>query len=204
MSFWSWMDEGNCMVQNKTLRQRAALLWGRHLAKRHKGVNVDKSALISPDARINPRGGKINIGKSTTIAPGAAIQGCVSLGDNTSVQYHSMLIGYTAPDGENGSVVIGNNVRIAAYTVMIAANHNFSDLDKPICRQGLSYAPIRIENDVWIGSRVNIMAGVTIGTGSVIGAGAVVTHDIPPYSVAVGCPARVIKSRRAADDRREN
>lgn len=61
--------------------------------------------------------------------------------------------------------------------------------------QGLSLAPITVEDDVWIGSRVNIMAGVTVGRGSVIGAGAVVTHDVPPYSVCVGCPARVIKNR---------
>ena len=180
------------MVQKNSMRQRAALLWGRHMALRHRGVWAHKSALISPGARINPRGGKIKIGEGASVAPGAVIQGSVEMGNNTSLQYNSMLVGYSAP---GGTIKIGNNVRIAAYTVMIAANHNFSDTKKPICTQGLSLAPITVEDDVWIGSRVNIMAGVTVGRGSVIGAGAVVTHDVPPYSVCVGCPARVIKNR---------
>jgi acetyltransferase-like isoleucine patch superfamily enzyme len=81
--------------------------------------------------------------------------------------------------------------------MMIAANHVFSDPDRPIHSQGLDHAPITIEDDVWIGGRVNVVAGVTVGRGSVIGAGAVVTKDVPPYSVAVGVPARVIKSRRS-------
>lgn len=54
---------------------------------------------------------------------------------------------------------------------------------------------IIIEDDVWLGHSVTVCAGVTIGRGSVIGAGAVVTRDVPPYSIAVGAPAKVIKSR---------
>jgi len=69
------------------------------------------------------------------------------------------------------------------------------DISKPIAKQELKHAPIVIEDDVWIGSRVNILAGATIGHSSVIGAGSVVTKDIHPYSVAVGVPAKVIKSR---------
>lgn len=52
-----------------------------------------------------------------------------------------------------------------------------------------------IGNDVWIGANVSILGGITVGTGSILGAGAVVTKDVPPYSIAVGCPARVIKKR---------
>ena len=55
--------------------------------------------------------------------------------------------------------------------------------------------PVIIEDDVWIGARVIILPGVTIGTGSVIGAGAVISKSIPPYSVAVGNPARIVKNR---------
>ena len=80
--------------------------------------------------------------------------------------------------------------------MMIAANQVFRDPDRPIHGQGIEFGPIVIEDYVWIGGRANIMAGVTIGKGSVIGAGAVVTRDIPPYSVAVGVPAKVIKTRR--------
>ncbi|MBK1857180.1 hypothetical protein JIN80_02845 [Cerasicoccus arenae] len=79
--------------------------------------------------------------------------------------------------------------------MMIAANHIFDDPGKPIHGQGLQQMPIIVEDDVWIGGRVNLTAGVTIGSGSVIGAGSVVTKDIPAGSIAVGIPAKVIKNR---------
>lgn len=90
---------------------------------------------------------------------------------------------------------IGDNVRIAAQVVIIPMNHIYEDPDTPIWKQGIRAKGIKIEDDVWIGAGAKILDGVTIGKGSVIGAGAVVTDDIPPYSVAVGVPARVIKKR---------
>lgn len=86
-------------------------------------------------------------------------------------------------------------INIASHGMMIAANHNFSDPEKPIYGQGLTHAPIVIKDDVWIGGRVNITAGVTIGHGAVIGGGSVVTKDIPAMSIAVGVPAKVIRMR---------
>ncbi|WP_315861419.1 acyltransferase [Stieleria tagensis] len=79
--------------------------------------------------------------------------------------------------------------------MIIAANHVFAQRDMPIRKQGLDRRDIRIEDDVWIGGGVSIAAGVSIGKGSVIGARSVVTRDIPPYSVAVGAPARRIGER---------
>jgi acetyltransferase-like isoleucine patch superfamily enzyme len=105
------------------------------------------------------------------------------------------LVGYgTRP--EDG-VVVGDGVRIAPHAMLIAADHVFDDPHTPIRQQGLRPQPIVIEDDVWIAGRVTITAGVRVGRGSVLGAGAVVTTDIPPYSVAVGVPARVIRSRSA-------
>lgn len=60
--------------------------------------------------------------------------------------------------------------------------------------------PIRIEDDCWLGSNVTVLPGVTVGRGSTIGAGSVVTRDIPPYSVAVGVPARVIKKLKTIEE----
>ncbi len=91
--------------------------------------------------------------------------------------------------------MIGDDVRIAPHAMIIAANHVFDDSDRPISAQGLRSAPIVIEDDVWIGGRVSIMAGVTIGRGSVLAAGAVVTKDVPPGVVVGGVPARTIKQR---------
>ena len=79
--------------------------------------------------------------------------------------------------------------------MLIAADHVFADPDKPIRLQGMKPGSIIIEDDVWVAGGAHINAGVTIGRGSIIGAGAVVTKDIPPMSVAVGVPAKVIKKR---------
>jgi acetyltransferase-like isoleucine patch superfamily enzyme len=75
-------------------------------------------------------------------------------------------------------------------------DHKFNDLTMPIKDQGISKSRVRIEPDVWIGTKVTVARGVVIGEGAVVGANAVVTHDLPPYSVSVGVPARVIKDRR--------
>lgn len=169
--------------------------WGRYLATRHAGVSVGRYSYIHPEARINPRGCRLTIGARSRIAPGACIQGPVTIGEDSSVQAYSMLVG--APDG--GSITVGNGVRIAPHVIVFATNHVFADTSVPIFKQGVETAPVTIEDDVWISSRVTIIAGVRIGRGSVIGAGAVVTRDVPAWSVAVGVPARVIKSRKPQD-----
>ncbi len=84
---------------------------------------------------------------------------------------------------------IGDTVQIGPYTIIM--DSDFHDL-KDHSKEGPS-SPIYIEDDVWIATRVTILKGVRIGKGSVIAAGAIVTKDIPPYSVAAGTPARVVK-----------
>ena len=197
MSFWIWLDGGNSMPPPPdTWRHRLALWWGRRLALRHTHASIDPTTRISPLSRINPRTGAIQIAAHCTVAPHAVIQGNVRLGRRCSVQTFSMLIGYGTRDDPAGQIDIGDCVRIAPHVMMIASDHVFDDPDRPITDQGSRRAPITIGDDVWIAGRVNITAGVTIGRGSVIAAGAVVTRDVPPYSVAAGVPARVIKSRK--------
>lgn len=168
---------------------------GRRLALRHKEVKVAADTAISPGAMVCPRQGRIEIGAGSMICSGAMVQGNVRIGNNSSVQNYTVIVGYGEPNDTDGLVSIGNNVRIAPHCMLIAANHNFQDASKPISGQGITSKPITIEDDVWIGGNVNIMAGVTIGNGSVIGAGSVVTKDIPSMSIAVGTPAKVIKAR---------
>lgn len=92
-------------------------------------------------------------------------------------------------------ITIGDDVLIGPNVVINSGMHNYRDVNLLIRDQGHKIEPINIGNDVWIGANTVIMPGVSIGAGSVIGAGAVVTRSIPPYSVAVGVPARVIKRR---------
>ena len=75
-------------------------------------------------------------------------------------------------------------------------DHKFADLDRPIKDQGIAKARVRIERDVWLGTKVTVCRGVVIGDGAVVGANAVVTRDLPPFAVAVGVPARIIRDRR--------
>lgn len=95
----------------------------------------------------------------------------------------------------SGGVKIGHGVRIAPYVCINTADHNFSDPEIFIYQQGFKVAPVTIEDDVWIGAATQINKGVTIGKGAVIGSGSVVTRDIPPYSIAVGVPCRVVGAR---------
>jgi len=99
----------------------------------------------------------------------------------------------------NKKIVIGNNVLIASKVFITDHDHgNYSGtnqdspLTKPIDRK-LNSKPVYIEDNVWLGEYVSVLAGVTIGKGSIIGAMSVITKDVPEYSIAVGAPARVIK-----------
>ncbi len=186
------------MPKADTWGQKFALWCGRRLALRHPHVEIDATAKISPDARIHPRGGKITIGPDCTIAAGAIVQGNVELGANCSIQTGTILIGYGTRENPAGRIRMGTNVRVAPYVQMIGGNHRFDDTSRPIAQQGVESKPITIEDDVWVAGRVTITAGVTIGTGSVLAAGAVVTRDVPPWSVVGGVPARILKSRKSS------
>ncbi|GAB76702.1 maltose O-acetyltransferase [Austwickia chelonae] len=96
-----------------------------------------------------------------------------------------------------GPVTIGDDVMMGPRCVIISTDHRFDDVAVPMNRQGWtpSSGPVVIEDDVWIGANVTITAGVTVGRGSVLAAGAVVTKDVPPFSIMGGVPARRLKSR---------
>ena len=95
----------------------------------------------------------------------------------------------------NGKIIIGNDCLIGPNVVMRAVNHKFNKRNILINQQGHFPSIIKIDNDVWIGANATILGNVHIHSGCVIGAGAVVTKDLPAYSVAVGVPAKVIKYR---------
>lgn len=97
-------------------------------------------------------------------------------------------------EGKQGRIIIKDDVMIGSGVHMYVANHRYDLKDKNIIQQGHQLAKdICIEEGAWIGANAIILPGVTVGKNSVIGAGSVVTHDIPPFSIAVGSPARVIK-----------
>ncbi len=191
MSFSILIDGGKSVPESTSVLKWLWLRWGRYLAQRNPGVSLAPKCYIHPDARIHPRGSKLSIGARSIVSPGACIQGQVAIGEDCSVNAYSILVG-----DKDGPITIGNGVRIAPHVMMFASNHIFASTDIPIHKQHVEAAPITIEDDVWIAGLVAVTAGVRIGHGSVIGAGSVVTKDIPPWSIAVGVPARVIRSRK--------
>jgi acetyltransferase-like isoleucine patch superfamily enzyme len=94
-----------------------------------------------------------------------------------------------------GDVSIGPDTMLGPYVHIVAADHGFAETDRPINQQGAIAEPIEIGADCWLGSGTVVTKGVTIREGSVIGSRSVVTRDVPPYSVAVGVPAEVIRQR---------
>jgi acetyltransferase-like isoleucine patch superfamily enzyme len=114
--------------------------------------------------------------------------GQITIGENTYIGPYVCMAG-------PGFIKIGRDCMIASHSSLYANNHIFADPDIPFREQDLTTKGIKIEDDCWLGTGVRILDGVTIGKGSVVGAGSVVTKDIPPFSVAVGVPARVIKKR---------
>ena len=94
-----------------------------------------------------------------------------------------------------GRIFIGNNVLIGPNVVLRSNNHTFKSTKIPIISQGMTEGEIIIGNDVWIGSNAVILPNCNIGDGAIIGAGAVVTSNIEPYTVVGGIPAKFIKKR---------
>lgn len=95
----------------------------------------------------------------------------------------------------DAKVTIGNNCLIASDCILITRNHNFSDLKIPIKKQGYTNKDILIEDDVWLGYRVVVLPGITIGKGAIVAANSVVTKNIEPNTIYGGNPARLIKYR---------
>lgn len=127
-------------------------------------------------------------GKSVNIEKGACFPSSVELGDFSGIGIRAQM---------NGKVIIGSNVMMGPDVCIYVRDHAFDRTDIPMNRQGFApEKPVIIEDDVWIGARVIILPGVHIGTGAVIGAGAVVTKDVPNFAVVGGNPARILKMRK--------
>ncbi len=95
----------------------------------------------------------------------------------------------------HGGIRVGRNALLANDVQLICGNHTFARRDIPLRDQPGVEKPIVIEDDAWLAASAIVLGGVTIGKGAVVGAGAVVTHDLPPYCIARGVPARVVGER---------
>lgn len=137
-------------------------------------------------------GKKVIIRKNAYFGSGREIE----LGDYSEIGLNAYM---------TSDIKIGRHVLMGPNVTILSLNHAFEDPDEPIHLQGTTgRRPVVIEDDVWIGTYSILLPGVLIGKGSVIGAGSVVTRSLPPYSVAAGNPARVIRQRGSRLEQREN
>lgn len=132
-------------------------------------IEIGDDTEIMNDCKIWTYGGDIRIGKRCSINPSTIIYG-------------------------QSKTIIGNDVLIAGHTMIIPSNHNFEDKSQLIRKQGVTEIGIHIEDNVWIGNGCSILDGVTIHSGSVVAARAVVNKDVESYTVVGGVPAKKIKS----------
>ncbi|MDP3451595.1 MAG: acyltransferase [Bacteroidales bacterium] len=130
---------------------------------------------------------RFEIGRLTTIEDFCTVNngsGDVILGDRVRIGIGSVVI---------GPITMGNGSGLGQHVFVAGFNHGFSDASKNSSIQPLDIRPVIIEDEAHIGANSVVLAGIRVGKRSQIGAGSVVTKDIPPFSVAVGNPARVIK-----------
>jgi len=163
-----------------------------------KSIEIGDNVKINRGTCLNGKAGnsKIRLGNGALLERGVYIKvtgsgNCqIDVGDNSRVGAYTCMAG-------PGHIKIGQSCLIASQVGIYANQHTFADPNREIRKQGFTAKGIVIENDCWLGTGVKVMDGVTIGQGSVVGAGAVVTKDLPPYSVAVGVPAKITSRRES-------
>ncbi len=173
------------------------VIFGKSITIRHSGkifigdnVVIDDYAVLDAKGNDNKGifiGDNVMIGRNTVIS---CKNGNITIGDNTNIAMSCFI--------QSGrDVKIGKNNLFAAYCYVIGGgDHETDRTDIPIIAQGQVVKGINIEDNCWFGAGVMVQDGIKIERDSIIGGGAVVTRDIPEFSVAVGVPAKVIKNRK--------
>lgn len=157
-----------------------------------KGVRIKRCKIVCS--------GEVTLKERVYIHDGViidALEGRIVVGVGTEINPYCVIYGA-------GGLDIGRGVGIAAHTVIIPANHSYSDLSTPIMSQPIEKVGVTIGNNVWVGTNSTILDGVKISDGSIVAAGAVVTHDVGIETIVAGVPARVIKKRKENSEEVKN
>lgn len=116
----------------------------------------------------------------------------IQIGSGTMINCGSFLSG-------EGGLIIENEVLIGPQVKILSAGHQIDDGHETIHRNSITFSPVHIEEGAWLGAGATVTQGCRIGKGAVVAAGSVVTHDIPPFAVVTGVPARILRYRRFSD-----
>ncbi len=177
-----------------------ALFVGRRVQMLNtRRLHVGRSVTIEDDVKIDAlsRGGvwlgdNVSIGRFSVIECTGVI---THLGEGFRIGRNSNLGDYGFV-GAAGGVTIGEDVLIGQGVRFHSENHVITHTDVPMKSQGVTNRGIVVEDDVWLGSGVILLDGVRVGQGAVVAAGSVVNRDVPPYAIAGGVPAQILKYRK--------
>ncbi len=162
-------------------------LIGKHLPKSYSKIKLGQRKFMGGVAKLFLE----KCGKDVNIEKGAEFSSKVSIGNNSGIGINARI---------GGTCIIGDDVMMGPNCTIYTVNHKTDDITTTMRGQGATEErPVYIGNDVWIGGNVIILPGVHIGDHSIIGAGAVVSKDVPEWAVAVGNPATVKKYRKKVD-----
>jgi acetyltransferase-like isoleucine patch superfamily enzyme len=213
MSMWAWVarrDPGRArfltadslrwVVRNRAWTPWYLVRYGRLLRLRMANPHVVLRGMVFLGRRVElhvrPGLGRLEIGRWVHIGDGSCLrchEGSLRIGDKVVFGRDVTVNGFL--DIEIGAAsIVADRVYVTDF------DHRTEDVTVPIKDQGIVKTPVRIGPDVWIGTKVSVLRGTRIGQGSVLGANAVVRGDIPPFSVAVGAPARVVRNRLDDDE----
>ena len=170
--------------------------FGKSVTIRHPHkISIEDDVVIDDYCVLDAKGlnnNGIYISKNVFVGRGSILScknGDIILEKNVNIGFNSEIF-------SGSKVVVGENTLIAAYVYIIGGGHDYSRVDIPISEQEKPSSGIKIEKNCWIGAGAEVFDNVTIGEDTIIGAGAVVSKDIPAFSIAAGIPARVAKSRK--------
>ena len=168
---------------NVTLRHPHKIRIGDH-------VTIDDGGVLDAKGAANRGitiGSRVFIGRNTILT---CKDGDMEIGDAVSIGFNCSLFSAS-------SVRIGPSTLLAAYCFVVGGGHEYDRVDIPIIEQARPSKGIEVGSNVWLGTRVTVLDGIEIGEGAIVGASAVVTEDVPPFTIVAGIPARVIRARTA-------
>ena len=163
----------------------------RHPHKIRIGDNVVVDDACCLDAKGADNRG-IDIGNGVFIGRGTILScknGDIVIDDHAN-------IGFNCEIFSGSRVRLGKHALVAAYTYLVGGDHTFDRTDAPVLRQERVARGIEVDDNVWLGAHVVVADGVTIGRDAIVGAGAVVRDEVPPFAIAAGVPARIIRDRQ--------
>ena len=168
------------------------------LRLRHPDVVTEGMVYLGKGVELRTRKGygRIVLGRWVHLGDGnrlRAHEGTLRIGDKTVLGRESTFNCYL-------DVHVGASCIVADWVYVCDFDHRADDVHRPIKDQGIVKSPVHIGDDVWLGVKSSVLRGAHVGEGTVVAAHAVVRGEVPPFSVAAGVPARVVRDRRAAYD----